>query len=94
MYAALVEEVLGMEESVTYQAIFRKGWMQGRVEEARHILVLQGEQKFERPGNAAVRLTLESIDDILQLEALSLRLLDVNSWQELFLTKNGRPVHR
>src|SRR5258706_15374661 len=43
---ALFEEVLGMEESATYQAIVRRGREEGRAEGARHTLFLQGKQKF------------------------------------------------
>jgi predicted transposase YdaD len=79
---ALFEEVLGMEESVTYQAIVRKGREQGRVEEARRLLVLQGESKFGRTDSATLA-AIESIDDLGRLEALGVRLVSAGSWQEL-----------
>jgi hypothetical protein len=75
-----------MEESVTYQEIIRKG--------VRRTLLRLGERKFETPPDASVREALEAIEDISELEALAVRWLDVDSWQELLLTKNGRPVHR
>src|SRR5438876_1884033 len=53
---ALFEEVLGMEQSATYQAIVRRG----RAEEARRMLLLQGETKFG-PPDAATQAALESI---------------------------------
>jgi predicted transposase YdaD len=76
--ADLFEEVLGMEESTTYQAIVRRG----RVEGERRLLLLQGESKFG-PADDAVRSALESISDLAQLEALGVRLVHVSSWQEL-----------
>jgi hypothetical protein len=75
---ALFEEVLGMEQSATYQAIVRRG----RAEEARRMLLLQGEAKFG-PPDAATHAALESLGDLAQLEALGVRLLSAGSWQEL-----------
>lgn len=46
----LIEEVLGMEESVTYQAIIRKGKSAGAVEEAQKIVLRQGELRFGAPA--------------------------------------------
>jgi hypothetical protein len=85
---ALFEEVLGMEESSTYRAIVRRG----RVEEARHMLLLQGETKFG-PPDAAARAALENITEVAELEELGLRLLAVESWQEL-LARRGRTRRR
>lgn len=75
---ALFEEVLGMEQSATYQAIVRRG----RAEEARRMLLLLGETKFG-PPDAATQAALESLGDLAQLEALGVRLLSAGSWQEL-----------
>lgn len=74
----LFAEVLGMEESVTYQAIVRRG----RAEEGRRLLLLLGESKFG-PADAAARAAIERIDDLSQLEELVVRHSSVNSWQEL-----------
>jgi hypothetical protein len=74
----LIQEVLGMEESTTYQAIIRKG----RLSEVRHILFLQG-QKLFGPADDAATAALNAIDDVQRLEELSERILDVDSWQEL-----------
>jgi hypothetical protein len=87
---ALFEEVLGMEQSTTYQAIVRRG----RVEEARYLLLLQGATKFGVP-DAAARAALESISDLKQLEELGVRLMSAESWQELLppqaqRRRNGR----
>src|ERR1700730_15833741 len=78
---ALFEEVLGMEQSATYQAIVRRGREEGReegrAEEARRILLLQGEAKFG-PPDAATRAALESLGDLGRLEELSVRLITAN----------------
>jgi predicted transposase YdaD len=83
-------EVLGMEESATYQAIVRRGREQGheegleegRLEGARRFLLLQGEAKF-CPGQAAARAALERITDLARLEELGVRMLNAGSWEEL-----------
>jgi predicted transposase YdaD len=80
----LFQEVLGMEESTTYQAIIRKG----RLAEARHILLRLGQKRFG-PADNATAASLNAIDDVQQLEELGERILDVGSWQEL-LQPTGR----
>src|ERR1700730_13519356 len=70
---ALFEEVLGMEQSATYQAIVRRGREEGRAEEARRILLLQGELKFGAP-DAPTRDALEATTDVPRLEDLTARL--------------------
>jgi predicted transposase YdaD len=81
---ALFEEVLGMEDSATYQAIVRRS----RAEEGRRVVLLQGEAKFG--PDAEARATIESINDVAKLEDLALRLMKAGSWQELL----GRPTSR
>ena len=78
----LIREVRGMEESVTYQAIINKGREKGKIEEARAILLRLGRKRFGEP-NKAILEALANIDDLHRLEELSLRLLDVDAWQEL-----------
>ena len=98
----LFEEVLGMEESATYQAIVRRGREQGlelgrergRVEGARRMLLLQGATKFGIP-DPATRARIEALDDFGRLEELIVRLLRTDSWQELLgvqppRRRNGR----
>jgi predicted transposase YdaD len=73
-----------------------EGRAEGAVVEARKLLLLQGESRFGRPADAKVRAALESIQDVAQLEALSLRLLTAANWQELLGSslprrRNGRP---
>ena len=82
---ALFEEVLGMEESATYQAIVRRG----RAEGERRLLMMLGETKFG-PPDAAARATIEGIGDVTELEALGVRLMSADSWQELL----ARPTQR
>jgi predicted transposase YdaD len=83
---ALFEEVLGMEQSATYQAIVRRGReegrQEGRAEEARRILLLLGETKFGPPG-APTRAAVEAINDLSRLENLTARLLSAGGWEEL-----------
>jgi predicted transposase YdaD len=88
---ALFEEVLGMEESATYQAIVRRG----RAEGARHMLLMQGERKFG-PPDAAARAVIEAISDLARLDELGSRLLDAGSWKEVLapLAPRRRGRHR
>jgi predicted transposase YdaD len=87
----LFQEVLGMEESVTYQAIVRKGRLSG----VRQMLLRQGRKLFG-PPDEATEATLNAIDDVRKLDELGERILDVGSWQELLQPirrrpRNGRP---
>lgn len=78
--------VLQMEESVTYQAIMRRGRQEGRqegrTEEVVATLLRQGGKKFGAPSESQVS-KLRAIADLAKLEALTERLLDVNTWDEL-----------
>jgi predicted transposase YdaD len=71
-----------MRESATYQAILEEGRAQGRIAEARALLVLLGEQKFG-PADARMRAALEAIGDADRLEALARRMLAATSWDNL-----------
>jgi hypothetical protein len=81
-----------MKESTTYQAIVEEG----RVDEARRMLLLQGEARFG-PPDAVTRATFEKMQDVAQLEQLFIRLVSVGSWQELVpppaRRRNGRRRH-
>jgi hypothetical protein len=86
----LFQEVLGMEESVTYQAIVRKS----RVGEARRLLFLIGEERLGSPSEA-VRAAINDLEDVDRLEQLAMRLHHVDSWEELLASpprrrRNGR----
>ena len=74
----LFQGVRAMRESVTYMAILDEG----RVEEARKIILRLGRKRFGPPDEATTA-TLASLEDLERLELLSEELLDVNSWQEL-----------
>jgi hypothetical protein len=81
----LFQEVLGMEESTTYQAIIQKG----RLTEVRQILLRQGRKLFGPPEEATTA-ALNAIADVQKLEDLTERILDVGSWEELL----ARPSRR
>jgi predicted transposase YdaD len=82
----LLQGVLALEESVTYQKIIRKGKAEGRVEgkveEARKILLMMGRNRFGEPS-AEVTARLDAVTDLNRLEALIVRLYQATSWQEL-----------
>lgn len=86
----LFREVLGMKESVTYQAIVEEGHLSG----VRQVILRQG-QKLFGPIDEATEKTLNAIDDVRQLDKLTERILNVGSWQELLQPtrrrrRNGR----
>lgn len=78
--------VLQMEESVTYQAILRRGEQagiqRGLMQEAARLLLLLGEAKFGVPSPSQTT-RVNAITDLTTLEELSKKLLGVNSWDEL-----------
>jgi len=71
-----------MRESSTYQMILDEGRVEGRVEEARTLLVQLGVDKFGVPSEDASR-ALETIADVERLERLIRRILRARSWDEL-----------
>ena len=79
-----------MKESVTYQAILREGRKEGleeglekgRAEEGRRLLLAQGKKCFGEPSTD-VRLAIEAISEPAVFEDLAVRLLDVETWDEL-----------
>ncbi len=79
----LFQAVLNMRESVTYQAILKEG----RLEEVRNILLLQGRDRLGEPSAKIIAL-LFAETDLARLEALAIRLLHVKTWEEL-LGANG-----
>ena len=72
--ASLFQGVPDMEESSTYQLIMERG-------EKRTLLRL-GRKKFGEPDSATLS-RIESLTDADRLHALTERLLDVTSWEEL-----------
>ncbi len=82
----LLQGVMNMKESVTYQAIVeegrQEGRQEGRAEEARRLLLRQGGKRFGPPSEA-VQSTLAGITTLETLEDLADRIIDVESWTEL-----------
>lgn len=82
----LLKGVMGMKESSTYQYTLEEGRVQGReqgrIEEARNMLVLLGSKRF---GEADIntQASLDNSTSLEQLEQLAARLFEVESWQEL-----------
>jgi hypothetical protein len=90
-YAPLFEEVLGMEESTTYQAIIRKGEVQGALKYARQLLLRLGEAQFQLVPNKKAEAKLMTINDISVLDQLIQRVPKADSWEELLgLPEPGR----
>jgi predicted transposase YdaD len=77
---------LSLEDSTTYQGILRKGISQGetqgRLEEARTVLLRLGTKRLGSP-DAPTRQILELIQDLAVLEAALDRIFDATSWLEL-----------
>ena len=86
----LLKGVMSMKESSVYQAALREGMaggkregtQEGRLSEARELLLLQGNARFGKVDKST-QTALDRISSREQLEQLCLRLLAVNSWQEL-----------
>lgn len=71
-----------MRESSTYQVILAEGRVEGRIEEARDMLLRLGRKRLGQPDER-VQATIQAITSRERLEELSERLLDVTTWQEL-----------
>lgn len=88
--AQLLKGVQEMEDSVTYQAIIKKGEARGiaigeergKLEGAREVIFRQGNKRFG-PPDASTQAMLESITSLERLEQLAERLLEAENWQEL-----------
>jgi predicted transposase YdaD len=94
----LLQGVMDMKESSTYQYILEEGRVEGRlegrvegriegriegkIEEARHLLLLMGRKRFGEPDAQALA-ALDQIASQQRLEQLAIRLFEVESWQEL-----------
>jgi hypothetical protein len=74
----LLQGVVEMEESVTYQAILEKG----ELRRAHKTLLLLGTDRFGA-ASAEVRSVLDGINDPDKLDHLSLHVSKVRSWEEL-----------
>jgi hypothetical protein len=71
-----------LEDSSTYQMLLDRG----RIDEARKLLLRQGQIRFG-PPDAPTRTAIETLKD---LERLSERLLDALSWAELLAQRCAR----
>ena len=82
----LLKGVMAMKESSTYQYMMEEGRAegreQGRVEEARRMLLLIGGKRFGET-DADTQVAVNRITSQQQLEQLATRLFEVESWQEL-----------
>jgi predicted transposase YdaD len=87
---ALLQGVLSMKESTTYQAILqeglqeglREGLAEGAVKEARKLLIRLGSKQLG-PPSARTQKVLAKIVDLSRLESLIERVGMVESWQAL-----------
>jgi hypothetical protein len=77
-----VEKKEGMKDLVPLCEIYEEG----RLIAARRVILLMGREKFG-PPDAATRKTIQSLTNRKRLERMALRLLRVNSWQELLATR-------
>jgi len=81
---------MGIEESSTYQEILQKGEARGEargltrgaLEEARRLLQTLGTERLGVPDHH-VKSVLVGCVDVAEIERLVVKLLRVNSWEEL-----------
>ena len=81
----LLQGVLAMRESVTYQAILAEG----RADEARRMLRLVGRDKFGEPS-AQAEAAIDALMDVDRLERLIIQVRHAASWHKLL----GLPAPR
>jgi predicted transposase YdaD len=93
----LLQGVLDMEESTTYQAIIRKGVAEGlakgALQEARKMVLQLGQRHLQTPAPANLQARLEEMQDLDQLEQLILRVTQLRSWDDL-LPASPKPRRR
>ena len=84
--SAMLFGIRGIEESSVYQGIFKRGEAQGiaegRIDEAREVLLRQGRKKLGPPGEK-VEAEITALADLDRLHDLIDRILDVSTWDEL-----------
>ncbi len=78
----LLQGVMGMKESVTYQSILSEGEAKGELQGVRNTIVQLGTRRFGAPSNSVIE-ALNNIASVPALQALVDRLLEVESWAEL-----------
>jgi hypothetical protein len=79
---ALLRGVQGMEESVTYQAILRRGEAKGSIKSRREDLLLIGNKRFGVPDDRIME-SIKKIEDDDRLKRLMEKLLEVSTWDDL-----------
>jgi hypothetical protein len=60
-----------------------EGRLEDRLEAAREILLEQGKEKFGKAPTKKQQAELAAVTDLPRLKRLSVRLLDVDSWDDL-----------
>jgi hypothetical protein len=71
-----------MRDSDTYLAILDEGREEGRLEQAKKLLLRFGQKSLGAPGER-VTATLAAFTDLERVESLFDRLSEVRSWEEL-----------
>jgi predicted transposase YdaD len=93
----LLQGVMAMEESSTYQAILARGEAKGkeraRVDEALRILLQLGADRFGKAPESREQTSLDSVTDAERLEELIRRVHQCHSWAEL-LGLSAAPARR
>jgi predicted transposase YdaD len=87
---AIADQVLSgvrdMEETVTYQAIVKRGlqqgMQQGTVAEAKRFLFLAAQPRLGSPTSAQ-QAAINAISDVGRLEAMAPRIHSASNWDEL-----------
>ncbi len=87
-----------MQESTAYDMILEEGRAEGlekgRLEEARRILCLLGEEQFNTPAGPKVQTRIESINSLEELEHLTKNVARAKTWAELLAKKTSAPAPR
>lgn len=81
----IAREVQEMEESAGYQWILRKGETKGAARELKQTVLRMGRRRFGEPPAPASE-AVEAITDLDRLRALTDRILDAASWDDLLAT--------
>ncbi len=89
----IMQGVLVMKESVTYQAIVDEGRAEGLVQGKIELLLELGTDQFGPPDPGTVQ-ALREITDKKHLHLLGKRILHVSSWGELLATPRPRTQSR
>lgn len=86
-YDMILEEGLekGMEKGL------EEGLEKGRLEEARRILCLLGEEQFNTPAEPKVQAKIAAIQSLAELEQLTRKVAKAKTWEELLAGKEAGP---